>query len=92
MRAAFCFWWVKQIPGGNDRKKGKGKGQSKGKSNYQYRALSTALRFGRDDGPWWRRGRFLVGDSGVWGVFAEGGGEGVEVVLLVAEDLAEVFA
>ncbi len=37
-------------------------------------------------------GGTLVGDAGVGGVFAEGGGEGVEVVLLVAEDLAEVFA
>ncbi len=34
----------------------------------------------------------LVGDAGVGGVFAEGRGEGVEVVGLVAEDLAEVFA
>jgi hypothetical protein len=36
--------------------------------------------------------RRLVGDAGVGGVFPEGGGEGVEVVLLVAEDLAEIFA
>ena len=38
------------------------------------------------------RGAGLVGDAGVGGVLAEGGGEGVEVVSLVAEDLAEVFA
>jgi hypothetical protein len=33
----------KQIPSGKDRKKSKGNGKS------QYRGLSTALRFGRDD-------------------------------------------
>jgi hypothetical protein len=37
-------------------------------------------------------GPAVVGDAGVGGVFAEGGGQGVEVVLLVAEDFAEVFA
>ena len=54
--------------------------------------MTCALRFGRGDAHWWRRWWFLVGDARVWGVFAEGGGQGVEVVLLVAEDFAEVFA
>ena len=40
----------KQIPRGNDRKKNKGKGKC------QYRGLSTALRFGRDDERFARHG------------------------------------
>jgi len=49
----------KQIPCGNDRKKGNREGNSNGNSNSnskgnsnsndQYRDLSTTLRFGRDD-------------------------------------------
>jgi len=34
----------------------------------------------------------LVGDAGVGGIDAEGGGEGAEVVLLLEEDVAEVLA
>ena len=34
----------------------------------------------------------LVGDAGVRGVYSEGAGEGVEVILLLTEDVAEVFA
>jgi hypothetical protein len=35
--------------------KGEGKGEGKGKGEGQYRGLSTALRFGRDDGVWGTR-------------------------------------
>jgi len=46
----------------------------------------------RDDAGGFFCANELVGDAGVGGVFAEGGGECVEVVLLVAEDLAEILA